>query len=91
MIDGLLGGKLRRVSPGCMTHLQHVIVAVLMVFNIKLMDGNRDAAASGSGDVPGALSVFWVPVGVVWAVERATGSRELPSTTCTAKNSTRVS
>lgn len=74
-----------------MAHLQHIIVAILMVLNVKLEDGDGDAAASRGGNIPDTLSVFWVSVGVVWAVEGATRSRELPSTTCTGTNNPGVS
>lgn len=62
-----------------------------MVLDVKLEDGDGDAAASRSGNIPDTLSVFWVSVGVVWAVEGATRSRELPSTTCTGTNNPGVS
>lgn len=89
-IQGFLGGILPQiqVSLRSMTHLQHVIIAILMVLDVELMDGDGDAAASCGCNVPDALSVFWVSVGVVRAVEGTTWSRELPSTTCTATNST---
>lgn len=74
-----------------MAHLQHIIVAILMVLDVKLEDGDGDAAASRGGNIPDTLSVFWVSVGVVWAVEGATRSRELPSTTCTGTNNPGVS
>lgn len=57
-----------------------------MVLDVKLVDGDGDAAASRGGNIPDTLSVFWVSVGVVWAVEGATWSGELPSTTCTGTN-----
>lgn len=73
-----------------MAHLQHVVVAILMVLDVKLVDGDGDAAASGGGNIPDALSVFWVSVGVVRAVEGATRSGELPSTACTGTNNPRL-
>lgn len=46
------------------------------------MDGEGDAVASWCGDIPDTFLVFWIPVGVVWAVEGATWTRGCPATTC---------
>lgn len=74
-----------------MAHLQHIIITILVVLNVKLVDSDGDAAASSGGNIPDTLSVFRVSVGVVWAVEGATRSGELPSTTCTGANNPKVS
>lgn len=56
------------------SYFQHIVVAVLVELHIKLVDGEGDAAASCCGDIPDTLPVFWILVGVAWAVEGATGT-----------------
>lgn len=65
-----------------LSHLQHVVVAVLMVLHIKLVDDDGDAAASGCADVPHTLGVLGVSAGVTGAAEGAAGPRQIPTTTC---------
>lgn len=53
-----------------------------MELHVELVDGEGDAAARRCGDVPDTLPVFWIPVGVVRAVEGTAGAGELLATTC---------
>ena len=64
------------------SYFQHVIVAILMEFHIKLMDSEANTAAICCSDVPDTLSVFRIPVWITWAAEGAIGTRQVPTTTC---------
>lgn len=64
------------------SHLEDVVVTVLVELHIKFIYSQSDAAASCRGDVPETLSVCRVTIRVVRAVEGTTGAEELTAATC---------
>lgn len=57
------------------------MVTVRMVFYIKLMNGDGDAAARTGLNVPHTLPVVWISVRIAWTVEGASWPREISTTT----------
>lgn len=68
-----------------MLYLEHVIVTVRMVLNIKLMNSDGDTAARAGLDVPHTLPVVWIFFRIARAVEGASWPSEISTTACRGK------
>lgn len=78
-----MNGDTRKVRMnGTMHYLKRVIITVRMVLDIKLMNGDGDAAARAGLNVPHTLPVLWISVRIAWAVEGASWPSEISTTTC---------